>query len=250
MKEEAHWDGIGQNYSKEIFDVFKSDRNGLLPKFLDRYTDATHTAIDFGCGTGKAFPLLSPRFAHVLAMDISSKLLSIARQRPFTNISLKRMDLSKSDLSVPMADFVFCCNVIMLPEIARNEVMLANIQRVLNPRGHALIVVPSLDSILFSAWRLIDWYRKEGVAADKVPDEELSYFKGKKRNLLQGIMHIEGVRTKHYSYSELTVLLKRAGLKTIAIEKLEYNWNTEFDSPPAWMGEPYPWDWLIECQKE
>jgi hypothetical protein len=138
----------------------------------------------------------------------------------------------------------------MLPEIARNELMLLNIHRALNPDGHAVIVVPALDSILFSAWRLIDWYRKEGVSADKIPDDELSYFKGKKRNLLQGIMHIDGVRTKHYSYSELAVLLKRAGLQQIAIERLEYNWSTEFDSPPAWMGEPYPWDWLIECRRD
>jgi hypothetical protein len=31
MNEETHWDGIAENYSKEIFDVFKSDRNKLLP---------------------------------------------------------------------------------------------------------------------------------------------------------------------------------------------------------------------------
>jgi SAM-dependent methyltransferase len=250
MNEETHWDGIAENYSKEIFDVFKSDRNKLLPSFLDKHADTAHTAIDFGCGTGKAFNLLSPRFGHVHAFDISSKLLSIARQRPFANISFKRVDLSKPNLNVPAADFVFCCNVIMLPEIARNELMLLNIHRALNPDGHAVIVVPALDSILFSAWRLIDWYRKEGVSADKIPDDELSYFKGKKRNLLQGIMHIDGVRTKHYSYSELAVLLKRAGLQQIAIERLEYNWSTEFDSPPAWMGEPYPWDWLIECRRD
>jgi len=57
------------------------------------------------------------------------------------------------------------------------------------------------------------------------------------------------VKTKHYSAEELHVVFEQAGLKITALEKLEYDWNTEFASPPTWLTKPYPWDWMVECKK-
>jgi len=187
MNEEAHWDGIATNYNKEIFDVFKCDRNKKLPRYFKKHGDRTQSAIDFGCGTGKAFPYLSPLFKKILAIDISSECLTLAKQGPYSNITFKRLDLSRRNLRLPPADFAFCCNVIMLPEIKKNEAMIQNIQKSLRTNGTALLVMPSLDSMFFSAWRLIDWYRKEGVTPEKIPSSELSYFKGSKRDILQGM---------------------------------------------------------------
>jgi len=104
--------------------------------------------------------------------------------------------------------------------------------------------------MMFSAWRMIDWYKQEGVKPSDIPASELAYFSGRKTDLLQGIIKIDGVPTKHYAESELIVLLKQSGLAITALEKLTYDWDTEFSSPPAWMKDPYPWDWLVECKKE
>ncbi|MDH4298875.1 MAG: class I SAM-dependent methyltransferase [Cyclobacteriaceae bacterium] len=249
MNQESHWDSIASNYNKEIFDVFKSDRKKILPRYFKKHSNEGSSAMDFGCGTGKAFPYVAPLFKNILALDISAECLRIARQTPYDNISFKRMDLAKRNIRLPTVDFVFSCNVIMLPEISKNEIMMKNVQKSLRANGTALLVVPSFDSVLYASWRMIDWYRKEGVTPEKIPSSELSYFKGNKRDILQGIVHIDGVRTKHYSEAELEVLIDRAGLKITAMEKLSYDWNTEFSDPPAWMGEPYPWDWLIECKK-
>ncbi len=249
MNEQDHWDRIATNYNKEIFDVFASDRNKILPRYFKRHSDPEKEAIDFGCGTGKAFPHLSPLFKHILAVDISSECLAFAKESPYKNISFKRMDLSRRQLKLPEVGFAFCCNVIMLPEIEKNQIMINNFQKSLRVGGTGLIIVPSFDSILFSTWRLIDWYKKEGVEVDEIPSAELSYFKGSKRNILQGIIHIDGVPTKHYSSSEIEVMFDRAGLEVSAVEKLEYDWSTEFAEAPDWMGAPYPWDWLIECKK-
>src|SRR4051812_2252995 len=113
MEERKHWNKIGSNYQDEIFDVFQSDRNKLLPKTLKRYANEQHTAIDFGCGTGRAFEYLSPSFKSVFAVDISDNLLKIAKQSGYKNITYKQHDLTKP-LKVK-ADFGFCCNVVMLP---------------------------------------------------------------------------------------------------------------------------------------
>jgi SAM-dependent methyltransferase len=249
MNEKEHWDRIAPSYNEEIFDVFNSDKERRLAHYFRKYADTAHTAIDFGCGTGKALPYLSPIFQKVLAVDISRECLVAASGRGYANVVTARKDLSSKRIALPPAHFVFCCNVIMLPEPEKNVIMFRNIQRSMRPDGAALLVVPSLESMVFSAWRMIDWYKKEGVPAGDIPASELAYFSGRKTDILQGIVKIDGVPTKHYSESELAVLLKEAGLTILALEKLTYNWDTEFSSPPKWMKDPYPWDWLIECKK-
>lgn len=249
MDERAHWNRIAPSYNDEIFDVFQSDKKKKLPGYFKRHGGLNKTAIDFGCGNGKSFPYMAPLFKHIIGLDISSGLLKQAKQRGYTNIDLKQQDLTKKNLVLPPVDFAFCCNVIMFPVIEKNLVMLKNIHRALKPGGTALIVLPSLDSALFSSWRLIDLYRREGVKPDDIPAHEFHYFKGNKREIVQGIVHIDGVPTKHFTEPEIQVVFREAGLKVSAVRKLEYDWSTELSSPPSWLQDPYPWDWLVECKK-
>jgi SAM-dependent methyltransferase len=249
MDEKSHWNRIAPGYNDEIFDVFHSDKKKKLPKYFKKHAGLTKTAIDFGCGNGKSFPYMAPLFKHISGFDISQGLLKQAAQRGYSNIELKQRDLTKKNLVLPPVDFAFCCNVIMFPVIEKNLIMLKNIQRALKPGGTALIVLPSLDSALFSSWRLIDLYRREGVKPAEIPSGEFHYFKGNKRDILQGIVHIDGVPTKHYTEPEIQVTFREAGFKVTRIERLEYDWNTELSSPPSWLQDPYPWDWLVECKK-
>ncbi|CAN5135751.1 hypothetical protein BH09BAC3_BH09BAC3_31730 [soil metagenome] len=248
MDQRKHWDKIGSRYDSEIFNVFKSDKNQLLTKYFSRHSNSNDVAIDFGCGTGKAFPYLSPAFKSVLGIDISSELLTSIKLNKYENVTVKRADLSSGSLVFPPADFVFCCNVIMLPEVAKNIAMIQNIHKALVPNGDAIIVLPSLESVMYSSWQLIELYKRKGIKPEKIPSSEFSYYKGL-RDILQGIIYIEKVPTKHYSESEIKVIFGNAGLIITAIEKLEYKWDTEFEAPPRWMKAPFPWDWLVECKK-
>src|SRR5215216_2596702 len=144
MDQRKHWDRISTNYEDEIFDVFKSDRNKILPKYFKKHGNKQHSAIDFGCGVGKAFEYLSPLFDSILATDISADCIALAKEKNYSNISYKVADLTNRNVKFPQADFAFCCNVIMLPEIDRNLNMIMNIQQALKPNGTALIIVPAL----------------------------------------------------------------------------------------------------------
>lgn len=249
MDEKTHWDTIAPTYNDEIFDVFKSDKNGRLPIYFKKHGNKSHHAIDFGCGNGKSFSYLSPKFKTITAIDISQKLLNQAKARPYSNIEFRRLDLTKRNLPLGPVDFVFCCNVAMLPEIEKTHAMIKNIQKALRVGGSALLVLPSLDSVLYSSWRLIELYKKDGIGPDKIPSTEFAYFKASKRDIVQGIIYIDGVPTKHFGYSELEVVFRNAGLTITNIDKLEYDWNSELASPPKGMQGPYPWDWLVECKK-
>lgn len=250
MNEEKHWDRIGDNYNNQIFDVFKSDRKKILQRYFKKHGNVNRTAIDFGCGTGKSFEYIAPIFKKIIATDISGELLAQAAQRGYQNVSFKQLDLTLKTLPLPEVDFVFCCNVAMLPEIEKTHAMIANIKRSLKKNGTAVVVLPSLDSVLYSAWRLIEVYKKEGVELNDIPDSEFAYFKAKKRRIIEGIIYIDNVPTKHFMHPELEVIFRNAGLTITAIEKVEYNWDTELAEPPAWLGEPYPWDWLVECTRK
>lgn len=247
--DKAYWNKIGSGYNEEIFDVYKEDRNKKLLKYLKKYANADHSAIDFGCGTGKALPYLAPSFGKVLAIDISEALLRQARLSPYTNVTYKKLDLAKS-IKLPPADFAFCCNVAILPDVEKDKGIIKNVQRALKKNGSAIFVVPSAESTLFAGWRIMNVYEKEGVKFNRIPKSELSYFDVSKKELLHGLFRISGVPTKHYSQSEIEVLFSEAGLSVKKIDKIEYNWTTELTSPPKWLKEPYPWDWIVECEKK
>lgn len=249
MNEERHWNRIAHNYEDQIFDVFKSDKHKKLPEYFRKHANKDHVAIDLGCGIGKAFPFLSPAFKKVYAVDISDKCLDIAANDQYKNIEFQKVDLADPQVRLPTADFGFCCNVLLLPDVERNITMIGNAHKALKKNGTAIFVVPSLDSMMYYAWRLIEWNRKEGVKPADIPDSEFSYFSGSKRELFQGLIRIEGVITKHYSHPELNVLFRDAGFKVHTIDRIEYDWTTEFAEPPGWLKDPYPWDWLVEVSK-
>lgn len=248
MNQESHWNRIAHSYDQEIFDVFASDKKKVLPGYFKKHANRNHLAIDFGAGTGKAFPFLSPAFKKVLAIDISDKCLHVASNRNYPNVEFQKQDLTEKNIEFPAADFLFCCNVIILPEPGKNHAIIRNAHRALKKNGRAVFIMPSLDSILFYAWRLIDWYRKEGTAPHQIPASELEYFSGTKEEIFQGLVRIDNVITKHYSYPEIHVVFREAGFTIEKIDKVEYEWTTEFASPPAWLKDPYPWDWLVECK--
>jgi SAM-dependent methyltransferase len=249
MNEESHWNRIAHSYEDEIFDVFKSDKKKKLSVYFKKYGNKDHVAIDLGCGIGKAFPYLSPAFKKVLAVDISDKCLDIAANDQYTNIEFQKTDLTDPDLKLPSADFAFCCNVLLLPQLDKNIAMIRNAHKALKKNSAAVFVVPSLDSIMFYAWRLIEWNKLEGVKPADIPETEFSYFSGTKRDLFQGLIKIDGVTTKHYSHPELEVIFREAGFKIETIDRVEYEWTTEFAEPPKWLKDPYPWDWLVEVSK-
>ncbi|HCR54826.1 MAG TPA: hypothetical protein DIW27_10440 [Cytophagales bacterium] len=249
MKEESHWNKIADKYEEEVLNAFESDKEKKLARYFRKHANKKHTAIDFGCGIGNGFHYLSPNFKSVLALDISQKCIDIAKEKPFTNITFERMDLTDPNLKLEPVDFVLCSNVAIFAEVEKNYDILRNVRNSLKKNGNAVFVVPSLESILFYAWRLVDWYKREGVGLSEIPKSELDYFSDDKRDIIQGIATIDGRRTKHYTHSEIQVIFEETGLEIMDIVRLEYDWKTEFNKPPKWMKAPYPWDWMIECKR-
>lgn len=248
-----YWNKVAVNYESEIFDVYATNKGAVLQKYLKKHTNKNHSAIDFGCGVGKAFSILSPGFKNVLALDISQVCIDasalVKKTNNYSNITLKRMDLSRKNLQLPACDFAVCVNVVMLPALEKNKAIIANIYKTLKPGGSAVFVVPSLESGIFATQRLIDWYAKDKTKPEEIPNSDFIHIPKSKLEMVQGLIRIDKEPTKHYLHVELLSVFGSVGFQVTAIEKMEYPWSTEFQAPPAWMEAPYPWDWMIECKK-
>lgn len=250
MNDALHWNNVADTYDTQIFNVFKNDKKRKLQRFISKYANKKNTAIDFGCGVGKALPLLAPFFKEIIGVDVSKKCIAIAKTSPYKNVSFKEADLAAQKINVPSVDFAFCCNVAMSDDVKRNYRIIRNVLNSLNKGGVALIVLPSLESVSISALTLMRWYETEGVNLADIPKDEMKNFRGNTaKHLSEGIVNIDGLPTKHYLFTELYALFNSGNFALQKLDRLEYGWETEFNSPPKWMQAPYPWDWVAEVKR-
>jgi 2-polyprenyl-3-methyl-5-hydroxy-6-metoxy-1,4-benzoquinol methylase len=251
--DKKYWEKVARDYDGEIFDSLASDRNGTILGHIDRISGRagrrSGVACDFGCGVGKYLPVLAKRFGMVHATDISDECVRQARAAcgHLKNIAIQQGDLSvlaNAASKSGSADFVLCTNVLIMPSEKMRAGILKRLAAVVRPGGSLLLLVPALESALFAHTRRTEWLRRS-PGAHVVPSTTLTGASGTMgRNILGGILGIDGVRTKHWLKEELVTTLRAAGFGVAAVEKAEYDWTTEYTRPPRWMKDPYPWDWV------
>lgn len=251
MKRE-YWNGLAEKYEDEIFSVLENDRRKLVCGLIEKYGSSSKTVNDFGCGIGHILGVLAENFQQVNAIDISYKFIARAkkRYRHLSNINYTVADLSADDLKIPKTHFGVSVNLLIMPSHSVRlkifNTMLNHIQK----NGHLLLVVPSLESVILTNYRLTQWNLRDGIEPAKAYCENFCPAGKYSKNLRHGIVPIDGVPTKHYLREEIEAMLTECKMKILEMQKIEYKWDTEFADPPKWMKEPYPWDWLVLAQKK
>jgi SAM-dependent methyltransferase len=246
------WDTVATSFEDEIFNTLTGDRNNIIRGHIDRFSSANSVACDFGCGVGRYLPLLSQKFKAVCAVDISKKCLEVAQRNcaSLENVSYWKLDFSTNHSKLDKFDFAISINALLQPSLRKRRSALETIFQHLKPQGNLVVVVPSLESALFSTSRLFDWRertsngRKNGFAIKLGPKDARSV------DVARGVLNLDGWHEKHYLKEELLVALEDVGFEVDHFEKVEYTWSVMFDKPPRWMRDPYPWDWLATCRKK
>lgn len=244
---ERDWDKVAGSFEQEIFNVPANDSKGFITRWIKRLAQPDAVATDLGCGVGRTLPLLADRFTKVYAVDVSSQCLTVAAEAcaDRKNITYVHADLSKDRNSYPATDVVLCINTLLNASIEIREPLIDRTCRSVKRGGHLLLVVPSLNSALLTAYRHLQWNMRDGMDPKDAQQAAALNTKG----LEHGIVHIDGVPTKHYLREELEASLAARGFSVEAIEKLEYPWTTEFEAPPKWMQAPFPWDWFVVARR-
>ena len=247
--EKSYWEKIAPIYETEIFDVLKNDKKSHIVKAIKSFASNKKSIIDIGCAVGKWIPVLSPLFKQVHAIDISTKNLQIAEKKytALKNISYQRVDMSAKTLANKAFDAAICINAILTSDLKKRNLFFNHMASFLQPKGDLVLVVPSLESKLFSHI-IANKYNVDDAKNDIAPKgkraiEQIRYIK-------DGVTDIDDVPTKHFLKEELELLLDLEGFTIKSIQKIKYEWSTEFHKAPKWLKNPKPWDWMVHAKKK
>jgi ubiquinone/menaquinone biosynthesis C-methylase UbiE len=147
-KNEARfWDRIARKYAADpIVDEAGYERS------LERtrhYLSSDDTAFEFGCGTGTTALELAPSVRHIVATDISSEMIAIAREKAEAEgVSNAEFEVATPD-AAPWPDGTFDVvlgfNVLHL--VAAPDAALKGVHRLLKPGGLFISKTPCLKEM-------------------------------------------------------------------------------------------------------
>ena len=245
-----YWNDFAHQYDDMVIDAFTYGRSNMVSAAIDRFASPDLDVADFGCGPGKLLPWLAAKFQNVYGYDFSDNLLGIAQKRckGLPNVVIKNADLSQPVDRLPMVDVAVSLNAALMPDTDLRLNFLRGMASRIKTGGHLILDVPSMESILYDAFRETELYRRQGRSTRKAEKMVDVSSLARPRMLSQGVLYRGGEPTKHYLREELIVLVRdEMKLDLLDILKLEYDWKIEMedDQVPDWMGEPFPWDWLV-----
>lgn len=129
------WDNIAERYSKRpIAD------EGAYQKKLEvtrNYCQPDWEVLEFGCGTGSTAIMHADYVKHIRAIDISSKMIDIARRKAnnenIPNVTFEQATIEEFDAPDHAYDAVLGLSILHLLE--DKEQVIAKVYRVLKPQG-------------------------------------------------------------------------------------------------------------------
>jgi len=157
------WDRIAPGYSRRpVADAESYARKLAATQALMR---RDMTVLEFGCGTGSTALEHAPHVAHIVATDVSSAMIEIARQKAehagVDNVSFRQSGLADFEAPDERFDMVLALNLLhLLPD---RTAALGRILRLLKPGG---IFISSTACLADRMWflrpviRLMQWLGK------------------------------------------------------------------------------------------
>lgn len=248
---ESFWNDVTPRYDEEIFNTLTSDVNGALRETITQYAQGVATVGDFGCGIGRFLGLLSGLADEVVAVDFSQKSVDLARTTwaESDHITIDRVDLANASRRFTKVEVGLSINVLVMPDSVKRRAILKNTWRNIRPGGQLILVVPSLESALYTYTRYAEWYERNGASPDAAIRRANREAMSEVQSLAGGIVTIDNTPTKHFLCEEVHVLLEQNRFEPLEAHRVEYAWSEDIESPPRWLKSPLPWDWLMVARR-
>ena len=141
---EKFWDRISKNYDNSSKKGSGKPSKPLLA--TKPYLSTNGTLLDFGCATGKNALELSEFVKNIQGIDISEKMIEIARKKAneqnIENITFTKTDIFDSQLVTNSFDTIISFNVLHLLE--NLDLVIHRIYELLKPSGFFITNTPCL----------------------------------------------------------------------------------------------------------
>lgn len=219
-------------------------RRVLIDRLFKRYlNDTAQPILDVGCGTGLLLKILMHNGYRVVGLDLRPEGLYTTRQA-FPRSSLLQADATH----LPLRDNVFGAVILLdILEHVDDQLLLAEVRRVLRPGGWALITVPANPRL----WS----YRDEAAGhLRRYPRRELL------RVISNAQLRLQEVRYYQCLLLPLMVITRALGRKRSGLRDFEEQPLGIFNAAMTWinswearLSDRISWPWgsslVAICQK-
>ena len=135
MGEDRFWDKLADKYARQPIADEAAYQTKLAMTRDYLHPDAE--VLEFGCGTGGTAILHAPHVRQIRAIDISGRMLAIARDRAtaarVTNVRFERADITSFSADDARFDVVLGLSILHL--LKDKDAVLAKVFRLLKPGG-------------------------------------------------------------------------------------------------------------------
>jgi ubiquinone/menaquinone biosynthesis C-methylase UbiE len=129
------WDRIAERYARKP--VADEDAYRKKLAVTQRYLRPDMEVLEFGCGTGSTALVHAPHVKHIRAIDISPKMLEIARGKAeagkVANVTFEQAAID--DLEAPEESYDAVLGLSILHLLEDKEQVIAKVCRMLKPGG-------------------------------------------------------------------------------------------------------------------
>lgn len=129
------WDKVAERYAQKPVADEAAYRRKL--EVTREYFRPDMEVLEFGCGTGSTAISHAPYVKHIVALDVSVKMLDIARAKAeaanVRNVTFRQSAIE--DLAAPDASFDAVLGMSILHLVADRDAVIARVHRLLKPGG-------------------------------------------------------------------------------------------------------------------
>ena len=129
------WDRIAESYAKKPVRDEAAYQKKL--QVTRGYLRPDMDVLEFGCGTGSTAIAHAPYVKHIQAIDISSRMIEIARGKAeagnLKNVTFKQSDIG--EFSVPDQTFDAVLGLSILHLVENKEEVISKVHKMLKPGG-------------------------------------------------------------------------------------------------------------------
>jgi len=237
MVSRKEWDKLADDFEREVCDITRETGGKEIARLVTglQPSAAKSVLVDLGCGIGTFVERYGKLFHQTFAVEHAPRIIARAKRR-----LARRRDITWLTSNIPpaarrigaCADLTVCMNVITMPSARIRAQMWDGIARVTRKRGHALIVVPSIESD-----RMVERVAYGTSLSEAIADTP------------NGLVDRGGSRQKHFAREELRALLQQHGFRARKLMRISYPWQKEGLRKPRNAGTRRPWDWLVLAQR-